>query len=332
MVKKKDDVKIGLIGLGYWGKNILRNLSELNVLNTACDINSKIIEERKKDFPSVKFTPSFEVLLNNPEINAIAISTPAATHYELVKKALNSGKDVFVEKPLALTYEQGKELTSLSKNKGRILMVGHILQYHPAVIKLKEIILQGKLGKVQYIYSNRLNIGKLRVEENILWSFAPHDISVILELMQAEPLKIDCFGESYLSEGVYDITLTTLEFKDKIKAHIFVSWLHPFKEQKLVIVGSKAMAVFDDLTKEKLFIYPHRIEWENGKIPVAYKAEYYPVDVEDKEPLREEMRHFIECISDRKQPKTNGEEGLRVLKVLEEAELAISSKKDKVRL
>jgi len=327
MAKKNSDVKIGLIGLGYWGKNILRNLSDLNVLNTACDSNSKTIEERKKDFPSLKFSSSFEEILNNPKIEAVAIATPAATHYELVKKALNANKDVFVEKPLALKYNDGKELVELAKKRNKILMVGHVLQYHPAIIKLKELFSEGKLGKVRYIYSNRLNIGKLRVEENILWSFAPHDISVILELMHEEPSKIDCFGGSYLSEGVYDITLTTLEFKDKIKAHIFVSWLHPFKEQKLVIVGSQAMAVFDDLTKEKVFVYPHRIEWENGKIPVAYKAQHYPVAIEDKEPLKEEMKHFIECISARKQPKTNGEEGLRVLKVLEKAELSISSKK-----
>ncbi len=258
MVKKNSNIKIGLVGLGYWGKNILRNLYELDVLDTVCDSNFKVIEKRKKDFPSLKFTSSFDDILNNPEINAVAIATPAVTHYELVKKALNANKDVFVEKPLALKYDNGKELVALAQKKNKILMVGHILQYHPAIIKLKEIVKKGELGKVQYIYSNRLNIGKLRVEENILWSFAPHDISVILEFMEEEPSKINSFGESYLSKGIYDVTLTTLEFKNKVKAHIFVSWLHPFKEQKLIIVGSKAMAVFDDLTKEKLFIYPHQ--------------------------------------------------------------------------
>jgi len=331
MAKKNSDIKIGLIGLGYWGKNILRNLSDLNVLNTACDTNPKTIEERKKDFPSLNFSSSFNEILSNSAINAVAIATPAATHYELTKRALNADKDVFVEKPLALKYDMGKELVTLAQKKNKILMVGHILRYHPAIIKLKEIIQKGELGKVQYIYSNRLNIGKLRVEENILWSFAPHDISVILELTEEEPLKINSFGESYLSEGVYDITLTTLEFKDKVKAHIFVSWLHPFKEQKLVIVGSKAMAVFDDLTKEKLFIYPHKIEWENGKIPIAHKAQYYPIEVEQKEPLKKEMKHFIKCVSERRTPHTDGEEGLKVLKVLEEAEKSISLKKENIR-
>ena len=323
----KSNIRIGLIGLGYWGKNILRNLYELGVLDTACDSNLDIIEKRKKDFPSLKFTSSYEDMLGNPQLKAVAIATPAATHYKLIKDALNAGKDVFVEKPLALKYEEGKELVELAKTKDKILMVGHILQYHPAVIKLKEIIREGKLGKIQYIYSNRLNIGKLRIEENILWSFAPHDISVILELMDEEPLKINSFGESYISKGIYDVTLTTLEFTGKVKAHIFVSWLHPFKEQKFIIVGSNAMAVFDDLTKEKLFIYPHKIEWENGKIPVAYKAQHYPVDVEGREPLKEEMKHWVECLSSRKTAKTDGNEGLRVLKVLEEAEKAISSER-----
>lgn len=323
MAKKNSNIKVGLLGLGYWGKNILRNLYELGVLDTACDSNLKVIEERKKDFPLLKFTTSCEDILKNPQINALVIATPAATHSELTKKALNANKDIFVEKPLALKYDKGKKLVVLAKEKNKILMVGHILQYHPAVIKLKKIVKEGKLGKVQYIYSNRLNIGKLRVEENILWSFAPHDISVILALTEEEPLKINSFGESYLSEGVYDVTLTTLEFKDKVKAHIFVSWLHPYKEQKLIIVGTKAMAVFDDLTEEKLFVYPHRIEWENGRIPVAYKAQHYPVEVEDKEPLKEEMGHFIECVSGRKTPKTDGNEALRVLRVLEEAEKSI---------
>ena len=327
MAKKNSNISIGLIGLGHWGKNILRNLYELGVLNIACDSNPDIIEKRKKDFPSLKFTSSYEDILKDPGIKAVVIAAPAAAHYKLVKDALSADKDVFVEKPLALKYEEGKELVDLAKSKNKILMVGHILQYHPAVIKLKEIIGEGKLGKVQYIYSNRLNIGKLRIEENILWSFAPHDISVILQFMEEEPLKINSFGESYISEGIYDVTLTTLEFTDKVKAHIFVSWLHPFKEQKLIIVGSNAMAVFDDLTKEKLFIYPHKIERENGKIPVAYKAQHYPVEIEDKEPLKEEMKHFIDCVSNREPPKTDGEEGLKVLKVLEEAEKAISSER-----
>ncbi|MDD5680949.1 MAG: Gfo/Idh/MocA family oxidoreductase [Candidatus Omnitrophica bacterium] len=317
-------VKVGMVGLGYWGKNILRNLYEMEVLHMACDSDPQTIESRKKEFPDVNYTPYFENIIADPEINAVVIATPAATHYELVSQALNAGKDVLVEKPLALNLKHGRELVDLAKEGNRILMVGHILQYHPAVIKLKELIEKGTLGDIRYIYSNRLNIGKLRVEENILWSFAPHDISVILMLVGDEPVKVGCFKAEYLNKGICDVTLSALEFKNDIKGHIFVSWLHPFKEQKLIVVGSKAMAVFDDLTKEKLFIYPHKIEWNSGNIPIAYKAEHYSVEVEKKEPLKEELRHFIECASRRITPKTDGEEGLRVLRVLEEAENSTS--------
>jgi UDP-2-acetamido-3-amino-2,3-dideoxy-glucuronate N-acetyltransferase len=253
----------------------------------------------------------------------VAIATPSDTHYELVKRALNADKDVFVEKPLTLNLKHGEELVELARQRERVLMVGHILQYHPAVIKLKDLIEQGELGKVEYIYSNRLNIGKLRIEEDILWGFAPHDNSVILMLVGDEPVSVGCFGGDYVSQGVHDVTLTTLDFKNDVKGHIFVSWLHPFKEQKLVVVGSKAMAVFDDLTEEKLFIYPHRIEWKDGKIPVAHKAEYYNVDVEEKEPLKEEMKCFIDSVLTRKAPKTDGEEALRVLRILDKAEMSL---------
>jgi UDP-2-acetamido-3-amino-2,3-dideoxy-glucuronate N-acetyltransferase len=234
---------------------------------------------------------------------------------------------VFIEKPLALNLKNGSELVELAKSKDRILMVGHILQYHPAAIKLKGLIDNGGIGSVQYIYSNRLNIGKLRVEENILWSFAPHDISLILWLIGEEPDRVLSFGGDYISKGIYDTTLTMLQFRDCVKAHIFVSWLHPFKEQKLIVVGSKGMAVFDDLSEEKLFIYPHKIAWVNGKIPVAQEADFYTIPVEKKEPLKEELKHFIDCIEERSKPKTDGYEGLRVLKVLEQAEYSLKSTK-----
>ncbi len=311
---------VALIGLGYWGKNLLRNLSQLGVLHSACDSNIQTLEHLSKEYTNVNFIKDTHKVLHNSEIRAVAIATPASTHYKLVKEALEAGKDVFVEKPLALEYGQGKELVALAKKKKKILMVGHILQYHPAIIKLKELINKGELGKVQYVYSNRLNIGKLRVEENILWSFAPHDISVILMLTGDEPIKITGSGGSYLNDGIFDITLTSLIFKNKIKAHIFVSWLHPFKEQKLVVVGSEAMAVFDDMSKEKLLIYPHKITWTEGKIPIANKAEAKAIELPNIEPLKEELLHFIECLQERKTPKTDGQEGLRVLKVLQEAE------------
>jgi UDP-2-acetamido-3-amino-2,3-dideoxy-glucuronate N-acetyltransferase len=205
-------------------------------------------------------------------------------------------------------------------------MVGHILQYHSAVIKLKELIDAGELGEIRYIYSNRLNIGKLRTEENVLWSFAPHDISLISMIMNGEePVRVDAHGGAYVKPGIYDTTLTTLEFKNGVKSHVFVNWLHPFKEQKLVVVGSEKMAVFDDVGDKKLLIYPHKINF-NGDIPVAMKAESYPVDFEMKEPLREELLHFIRCVETRETPKTDGVEGLNVLKILEMAEQSLMQK------
>jgi UDP-2-acetamido-3-amino-2,3-dideoxy-glucuronate N-acetyltransferase len=209
---------IGLIGLGYWGKNILRNLYELGVLHTASDADCGIISERKEQFHSIKCTTSFEEIVQGPDINAVAIATPAETHYRFVKQSLLSGKDVYVEKPLALTVKEGEEIVKLAESKKKVLMVGHILQYHPAVIKLKELISLGELGKIQYIYSNRLNIGKLRTEENILWSFAPHDISVILMLLEEEPVHVSAHGGDYLNRGIYDTTMTSLDFKNGVKS------------------------------------------------------------------------------------------------------------------
>jgi len=310
---------IGLIGLGYWGKNLLRNLYELEVLHTACDSDGAILEERKTKFPGVRFSSSFDEIIGTPEIRAVAIATPVSTHYEYVKRALLAGKDVFVEKPLALNIREGMELVELAGREKRILMVGHILQYHPAIIRLKSLIASGELGKIQYIYSNRLNIGKLRTEEDILWSFAPHDISVILMLLGEEPVKVSALRGDYINNGIYDVTLTTMEFRNGVKGHIFVSWLHPFKEQKLIVVGSKAMAVFDDISKEKLLLYPHSIEWKDGKIPIAQKADYVVIPVDQKEPLKEELSHFVECVTERKKPKTDGGEGLRVLTILQRA-------------
>ena len=318
MAKRKKN--IALVGLGYWGKNILRNLYELKVIDIACDSSKKVIFQKQKKYPSIRYTTKFRGLLNDRDIRAIVIASPAATHYELAKKAILAGKDVLVEKPLSLTVKEAKELIKLADKKKRVLMVGHILQYHPAVIKLKKVIKEGKLGKIQYIYSNRLNIGKLRTEENILWSFAPHDISVILSLVGERPKNIGAFGGDYLNRGVYDTTITTLSFANQIKAHIFVSWLHPYKEQRLIVVGSKAMAVFDDLTEEKLFIYPHSIKWVEGKAPIVHKARVRPVKIEKKEPLKEELKHFMFCVQKRKKPNTDGDEALRVLEILTAAE------------
>jgi predicted dehydrogenase/acetyltransferase-like isoleucine patch superfamily enzyme len=260
-------------------------------------------------------------VLADPAVGSVVIATPAATHYEVCRAALTAGKDVFVEKPLALEVKQGEELVALAEQRDRILMVGHILRYHPAVLKLGEMIEAGSLGRVEYVYSNRLNMGKLRTEENILWSFAPHDISVILALLGEQPLSVSSHGEAFLQRNISDVTLTSIEFPNNVKAHTFVSWLHPFKEQRLVVVGSEQMAVFEDTSPtEKLVTYPHKVEWHAGKTPVAVKGERQVVEIPASEPLQVECEHFLECCLDRIPARTDGREGLAVLRVLAAAE------------
>jgi len=312
-------INIAIVGCGYWGKNLVRVFNELGVLKTICDRDTSLLSQFLQKYPALKTSQDFDKILEEKDIDAIVISTPTVTHYEFAKRALLAGKHVFVEKPLALKLEEAEELVQLVKKSDKVLMVGHILNYHPAIIKLKELSNKGELGRIEYIYSRRLNIGKLRSEENILWSFAPHDISVILMLLNESPEEVYSFGGAYLQEGIYDTTLTTLNFASGVKSHIFVSWLHPFKEQKLVVVGNKKMAVFDDLTEEKLFLYPHTIEWKN-RIPIAQEAKREAVNVEKIEPLRLECQHFLDCSAKNLTPQTDVNEGLRVLRVLTASE------------
>jgi UDP-2-acetamido-3-amino-2,3-dideoxy-glucuronate N-acetyltransferase len=238
---------------------------------------------------------------------------------------------VFVEKPLSLTCGEGEKLVKLASEKGKILFVGHILQYHPAIVRLKELINKGAIGRLQYIYSRRLSLGKIRREENILWSFAPHDISVILSLVGEEPSYIDSVGSNFLHAKIADITMTNLKFPSGIGAHIFVSWLNPYKEQKLVIVGDNGMMVFDDTVPlaEKLIHYPHTITWENG-VPVPQKAESIKIDLNDiwDEPLKLECQAFLRTIETDKEPITSGAEGLRVLKILELSQKSLEQKEN----
>ena len=322
---------VAVMGAGYWGKNLVRNFYEIGALKCIYDTNNSLYGQYKEKYPSIEFVKESDKIFSEPEIEAIVIATPAETHYEIVKKALNAGKHVFVEKPLALDVEQGIELVSLSRDKNRILMVGHILQYHRAVLKLKELISDGELGKIQYIYSNRLSIGKIRSEENILWSFAPHDISTILMLLDEFPNSVQVTGGEYLQGGIADVTMTTIEFNSGVKGHIFVSWLHPFKEQKLVVIGDSKMAVFDDISAEKLLLYSHKIEWRQ-RTPVANKAQAEIVPLEHNEPLRAECEHFLDCIRENKQPRTDGREGLGVLQVLRGCQKSLDNGGQKIFL
>lgn len=309
---------VAVIGCGYWGRNLVRNFFELGKLAAVCDVDPVRLAEMQGSY-SVPATERVEEILEMPAVKAVAIAAPAAQHFSLAKKTLLAGKDAFVEKPLALRVEEGEELVGLARKHSLVLMVGHLLHYHPAVQELRRLVQEGELGKVEYISSSRLNLGKMRTEEDILWSFAPHDISAILYLLNEAPNQVTAQGASYLNHAVSDVTLTILSFGSGVRAHIFVSWLHPFKEQKLVIVGDRKMAVFDDTeTERKLVLYSHRIEWVN-RVPIARKAEGEVVSLAKDEPLRLECAHFVECIRERKTPQTDGENGLRVLKILHAA-------------
>lgn len=320
---EESSAKVAVIGGGYWGKNLVRNFAGLGTLSAVCDSNTDTLRALSEQYPLCRTFVSYAEVLRDETIRAVAISTPAEGHADAVRGALLAGKDVFVEKPLCLSVKEGEELVALAKKRDLILMVGHLLWYHPAVLKLKELIRSGELGRIQYIYSNRLNLGKIRREENILWSFAPHDISVILGLLNESPDGVRAQGGNYLHQHIADVTISLLSFPSGVKAHIFVSWLHPYKEQKLIVVGDRKMAVFDDLEKkDKLLLYPHSIDWKDN-IPIANKADAQKIELEQGEPLRSECQHFLDCVARRTKPRTDGEEGLRVLSVLQQCQEAL---------
>jgi UDP-2-acetamido-3-amino-2,3-dideoxy-glucuronate N-acetyltransferase len=308
--------RIAVVGAGYWGKNLVRNFSALNALACVCDIDADALGKAHQQY-NVSTTSDYDAVLKNPHIDAVVIAAPAVRHFELTKMALQAGKHVFVEKPLALQVPEGRELVDIANKSSLVLMVGHILEYHPAIIELKRLVHEGQLGKILYIYSSRLNLGKLRTEENILWSFAPHDISVILQILGEVPVRAAAHGGSYLNPPLVDTTLSTLEFASGVKAHVFVSWLHPFKEQKFCVIGSERMAVFDDLEPEnKLVLFAHRVNWMNRK-PVAERDTGTVIPISQEEPLKRECERFLECVQKRARPQTDGESGLRVLEVLD---------------
>ena len=318
---------IAHIGSGYWGKNIVRNLHDLGVLRTICDKNKDALSTFKRKYPEIEYTTRIEDVLSDDTIPIVTIATPASTHFPLVRDALEAGKDVFVEKPLALNPDEGRRLCEIAEGNDRILMVGHILRYHPAIEKIKELLERNTLGRIKYCASNRLNLGKVRNEENILWSFAPHDISVLIHLIGSPPDEVQSTGEIILQPGIHDVTQTTMRWRAGVMAMLNVSWLHPYKEHKLVIVGDKAMIVFDD-TKErdKLSLYDQGIDFVKGEL-VKREDGIQIIDYEEREPLRAELEHFLSCVSTRANPRTDGREGLEVLKVLHAAQLDLEEKK-----
>ena len=313
-------MNVAVIGCGYWGKNLVRNFHELGRLAQVCDQTIAGRETASKIAPDVTILEDVQDVFQS-EVAGVVIATPAETHFSLAKGALEAGKDVFVEKPLALSLDEGAELVRIAEQRQRVLMVGHVLEYHPAIIELVTLVRSGELGRVQYVYSNRLSLGKIRQEENVLWSFAPHDFAVLLRLVDSQPLKVAANGGSFVQPDIADTVVANLSFKNGARAHVHVSWLHPFKEQRLVIVGSRKMATFDDVQKQ-LLVYDQRVVIENGK-PVPVKNQGEIVEYSGDEPLRLECEAFLDAMKTRRQSITDGRSGLAVLQVLQAAQTSL---------
>jgi predicted dehydrogenase len=314
--------RVTAVGCGYWGTNIARNLARLGALHSICEPNPVRAEKvsRENGVPN----RTLDEVLRDIQCEAIALASPASLHSVQVRRALDAGKHVFVEKPLALNVAEGEQLAELARNSGRVLMVGHLLQYHPHILKLIELARGGYLGELRCIYANRLSPGKLRSEEDVMWSFAPHDISVILAIMGEMPLRVWAEGNAVLSSNVIDIASIYMDFANDVSARVHLSWISPYKEQKLTVVGSKATAVFDDRAgwQDKLLIFDHQIVYRDGR-PWSVKAQAERFQIEEREPLREECAHFLHSIRTGLQPRTDAAEAIRVLAVIDAAQRAL---------
>ena len=316
---------IAVVGCGYWGKNLVRNFFELGALAAVCDPDEQLARNYAKKYSVKKL--SFAEIIHDPNIQGVVLAVPAVFHASMAIEAMDSGKHVFVEKPLAINMDEGEEMKAASARNGVELMVGHLLQYHPAFEGLLGLVSKDVLGPLRYIYSNRKSFGKVRSEEDVIWSFAPHDLSMILSLTCEDPVGIKTKSSTVLQPGIADISTIHLEFLSGIKAHVSVSWVHPFKEQKLVVLGEKSMAVFDDTKPwgQKLALYRHTIKSSEGIVDLR-KADVEYVGVDEVEPLKRECQHFIDVVDKGRKPITNVSEGLRVLRVLHGASLAQKEK------
>lgn len=315
--------KIVQIGCGHWGKNLTRNFAEIGALAGVVDGNPETAR-RMAEAHGVPVT-TLDAALADPAVDGISMATPAPGHAALATRALKAGKHVYVEKPLALSTADAEALIRLADEKGRTLMVGHLLQYHPVFRELRRQVDGGLIGDVQYVYSNRMSLGKFRIEENVLWSFAPHDFSMLLSLVGAEPRSVTAQGASFVTQGIADWCTVQFDFANGVRGHIQTSWLHPFKEHRLVVIGSGGMLVFEDSAPDwehKLAHYAHRIV-PTDAAPVPEKADAVYLPVEKGEPLRDECQHFVDCVQTGATPRTDGREGLAVLRALNMAEAAL---------
>jgi predicted dehydrogenase len=317
---------VGQVGLGPWGANLGRNFNELARLKLLCDLDEARVDGVRGRFPATTFTQRFEDLLEDPEVDAIVVATPVPTHAELAKRALRSGKHVFVEKPMALTAADAEELVELAGANRRVLMPGHLLLYHPGVVKLKELVDAGELGDVLYVYGNRQNLGTIRGDENALWSLGVHDLSVILHLLGEEPSELSARGESFLKEGVEDVVFCHLRFPSGKAAHMHLSWLDPHKMRRMTVVGTKRMAVFDDMELDrKVTVYDSAAEQSLGSYGEwrTRSGDIRSPRIPNDEPLRLECRHFLSLVAGEGDPIAAAHDGVRVVRVLEQLQAAL---------
>jgi predicted dehydrogenase len=332
-----DAVSIGVVGLGYWGPNLARNFDALPdaELRWCCDARPELRERYGAQYRSTRFTGELEDLLGDPSLDAIVLATPVPTHAELATRVLDAGKHCFVEKPLAQSVADAERAVAAAERAGKVLMVGHLLEYHPAVAKLKEIADGGELGSIHYIYSNRLNLGQLRADENALWSLGAHDISVILRLADEEPFEVSARGEAYMRDGVEDVVFAFLRFPSGLAAHLHLSWLDPHKERRFTVVGSKRMATFDDMdTERKVTVYDKGFDATADSYGeyITRSGDIWSPRIPNAEPLRLEAQHFVDCVREGRTPVSDGHSGLRVVRVLEalQRELEASRRGERV--
>jgi UDP-2-acetamido-3-amino-2,3-dideoxy-glucuronate N-acetyltransferase len=317
-------VGVAVLGCGRWGINHVRVWRELGCLRIVCDSDELALETVRGRWPGINTTSDVSEALTRPDVSAVVVATPAATHATLALEAMLAGKDVLIEKPMALDVADAERIDEVSTRLGRVVAVGHVLEHHPAVSTLLDLIANGALGRVRYVSSHRLNFGRIRTEANALWSFAPHDISIILQVMRAAPVDVTCRGGSYVTPGVADVSVTTLGFPGAAQAHLFTSWLHPYKDHRIVVVGDQQMAVFDDTAPwpDKLMLFPHAVEEAAGG-PVARRADGRPVPLTPAEPLEVECADFLECVRHRRRPRVDATQGLRTIRVLQAAQRSL---------
>jgi predicted dehydrogenase len=324
---------IGIIGAGYWGKNLIRTFLTLKTASVKfiADTSPEALEGISRQYPDVKVTLDYHTILNDDDIHAVVIATPAITHYEIAREALLRGKHVFVEKPMTLTTEDARALVTLAEEKNRKLMVGHLLMYHPCITSIKNSIHANGIGDILYLYSQRLNLGIVRSDENALLSFGPHDISVALHLLGAEPVSVNAHGQCYLQKGIEDVVFLTLHFPDRVIANIHLSWLDPHKVRRTTVVGSKKMIFFDDMEpQEKVKIYDKGVDRSAdyssyGEFLSLRDGDIYIPGIKIVEPLKLECAHFIECIEKDLTPLSDGRNGLLVTRVLSASQKSLHS-------